>query len=222
MTIGIIAAMSKELKLILPLLTDVKTETHHSTTFHVGTLNGHRVVAMECGIGKVNAAIGAITLIDTYSPDLVINSGVAAGAGDNVAVMDTVVATELAHHDFWCIGEEWGHVPGSPKFFPTKELPLPTDHPGLKRGLIVSGELFISSAAEVDAIKGHFPDVMAIDMESAAIAQACNQRGVPFFCMRLISDTPWCSHDNSAQYEDFWEDAPRHSFHLLREILISL
>lgn len=219
MTIGIIAAMSKELRLILPLLSDVTAETRHSTEFHIGTLNGHRVVAMECGIGKVNAAIGAVTLIDAYAPDLVINTGVAAGAGTDVAVMDTVVATALAHHDFWCIGEEWGQVPGVPKYFPTAELALPEDVPGLKRGLIASGELFISSAAEVDAIKSHFPEVMAIDMESAAIAQACHLRGVPFFCMRLISDTPWCSHDNSAQYEDFWEDAPRHSFALLREVL---
>lgn len=219
MTIGIIAAMSKELRLILPLLSDVTAETRHSTEFHIGTLNGHRVVAMECGIGKVNAAIGAVTLIDAYAPDLVINTGVAAGAGTDVAVMDTVVATALAHHDFWCIGEEWGQVPGVPKYFPTVELELPEGVPGLKRGLIASGELFISSAAEVDTIKSHFPEVMAIDMESAAIAQACHLRGVPFFCMRLISDTPWCSHDNSAQYEDFWEDAPRHSFALLREVL---
>ncbi|MDE5927541.1 MAG: 5'-methylthioadenosine/S-adenosylhomocysteine nucleosidase, partial [Duncaniella sp.] len=177
---------------------------------------------MECGIGKVNAAIGAVTLIDTFHPDLVINTGVAAGAGENVAVMDAVVATEVAHHDFWCIGEEWGRVPGCPRTFPARTYAEAVDATNVKRGLIASGELFITSAEQVNAIRKNFPGVMAIDMESAAIAQACHLRGVPFFCMRVISDTPWCHHDNSRQYEDFWEDAPRQSFGLIKSLIDSL
>ncbi|MDE7145997.1 MAG: 5'-methylthioadenosine/S-adenosylhomocysteine nucleosidase, partial [Duncaniella sp.] len=91
-----------------------------------------------------------------------------------------------------------------------------------KPGLIVSGEKFIESKAEVDAIRKHFPQAMAIDMESAAIAQVCYLKDVPFFCMRLISDTPWCNHDNSRQYENFWEDAPKHSFDLILNLLNSI
>lgn len=221
MTIGIIVAMSKELRLILPMLGELTTEHKGNTLFHTGTLRGNRIVAMECGIGKVNAAIGATTLIDAYSPDLVINTGVAAGASDEVAVMDTVVATGLVHHDFWCIGEEWGHVPGCPP-----RLPAVTYRDVLgdnvKLGLIATGELFISRKDEVDTIRGRFPEVKAIDMESAAIAQACHLRGIPFFCMRVISDSPWSHHDNSRQYENFWEDAPRHSFSLVSKLLKSL
>ena len=91
--------------------------------------------------------------------------------------------------------------------------------PNVKRGLIASGDMFITSREQVDAISAHYPDVMAVDMESVAIAQACYVRGVPYFCMRVISDTPWCHHDNSSQYENFWEDAPRQSFGLIRTML---
>lgn len=221
MKIGIIVAMQKEQALILPLLSDATTVSSGSITYHRGFIGENEVAVMQCGIGKVNAAVGAVSLIDAFAPDLVINTGVAAGAGDEVAVMDMVIADRLVHHDFWCIGEEWGHVPGSPRFFPAK-LPAIKETDGVKVGLIASGELFISSKNEVDTIRGHFPDVMAIDMESAAIAQVCNLRGVPFMCMRVISDSPWCSHDNSRQYEDFWQEAPQKSFAIVREILNSI
>ncbi|MCM1050768.1 MAG: 5'-methylthioadenosine/adenosylhomocysteine nucleosidase [Paenibacillus sp.] len=222
MTIGIIVAMTKELNLLLPLMEEHAVSNIGGTEFHTGKIHGHDVVLMECGIGKVNAAIGTVTLIDTFHPDLVINTGVAAGAGENVAVMDAIVATQVAHHDFWCIGEEWGRVPGCPRLFPTLTYPEAVKGANVKRGLIASGELFITSREQVDAIKKNFPDVLAIDMESAAIAQACYVRNVPFFCMRVISDTPWCHHDNSAQYENFWEDAPRQSFGLIKSLIESL
>lgn len=222
MTIGIIVAMTKELNLLLPLMEKIESRKIGNTEFHIGNINGHKVALMECGIGKVNAAIGAVTLIDNFNPDLVINTGVAAGAGDNVGVMDSIVATGVAHHDFWCIGEEWGRVPGCPRIFPALTYSNAVDAPNVKRGLIASGELFITSSDQVDSIKNNYPDVLAIDMESAAIAQACYLRDVPFFCMRVISDTPWCHHDNSMQYENFWEDAPKQSFSLIRTLIQSL
>lgn len=149
--------MTKELNLLLPLMDNRETRKVGGTEFHLGNIGTNRVALMECGIGKVNAAIGAVTLIDTFHPDLVINTGVAAGAGENVAVMDAVVATEVAHHDFWCIGEEWGRVPGCPRTFPARTYAEAVDAPNVKRGLIASGELFITSAEQVDAIRKTFP-----------------------------------------------------------------
>jgi len=223
MTIGIIVAMSKELRLILPLIEGMREVTHGNTLFYEGTVGRNRVTLMECGIGKVNAAVGATLMIEYFHPDLVVSSGVGASASGDVAVMDTVIATGVVHHDFWCIGEEWGRVPGSPRVLPAEsfEAIIP-DAPGVKRGLIASGDLFISNREEVDHILSHFPEAKAIDMESAAIAQVCASAGVPFFGMRVISDSPWASHDNSRQYDDFWEDAPRHSFNLVRQLLTAL
>jgi len=221
MKIGIIVAMQKELALILPLLSGATAVRWGSVSCHRGHLGRNEVAVMQCGIGKVNAAIGAVSLIDAFSPDVVINTGVAAGAGSNVSVMDIVVADRLVHHDFWCLGEEWGHIPGCPLFFPA-QVPAIPDVPGVKTGLIATGELFISDKKEVDAILAHFPDTLAIDMESASIAQACHARNVPFICLRVISDSPWCSRDNSRQYEDFWTAAPQKSFAMVNEILKSL
>lgn len=219
MKIGIIVAMSKELGLILPLLTSPSRQQHAGITFHIGKIGPHDIIAMECGIGKVNAAMGATLMAQIFEPRLIINTGVAAGAGPDVSVMDTVVATSLVHHDFWCIGEEWGRVPGCPRIFETRTYADAVDGPNVKRGIIASGDMFITSREQVDAIRGHYPAVLAVDMESVAIAQACYVRGVPYFCMRVISDTPWCHHDNSSQYEDFWEAAPRQSFGLIKTML---
>lgn len=221
MKIGIIVAMQKEQALILPMLSDVESHSAGSISYEKGRIGDNEVAVMQSGIGKVNAAIGAVSLIDTFRPDVIINTGVAAGAGDNVSVMDLIVADKLVHHDFWCIGEEWGQVPGMPRFFPALVPAIATSR-GAKRGLIATGELFISRKAEVDAIRSHFPVVLAIDMESTAIAQACYQRGVPFICFRVISDSPWCSNDNAGDYEEFWNDAPAKSFELVREILLGL
>lgn len=220
MRIAIIVAMSKELAMLQPMLNGaVAEQLPGGMTMHVGRIGSNEVALMECGIGKVNAAIGTVTLIDRFAPQLLISTGVAAGAGEDVAVMDTVVATGVAHHDFWCIGEEWGRVPGCPRVFPTvtaEDILADTD---VRRGLIASGELFITSREQVDTIRSRFPATLAIDMESAAVAQACLLRGVPCLCMRIISDTPWCHHDNSAQYETFWDDAPAQSFRLVSQLL---
>lgn len=221
MKIGIIVAMSKELAMILPLLSEQSVEARGAVTLHCGRIGRNDIAVMQCGIGKVNAAIGAVSLIDAFAPDVVINTGVAAGAGDDVCVMDIVVADSLAHHDFWCIGEEWGHVPGCPRLFPAT-VPAIAERPGVKTGLIASGELFISRKEEIDGIRSHFPQVKAVDMESAAIAQACCLRQVPFMCLRVISDSPWTSQNNSMQYENFWEEAPQKSFAVVNEILSSL
>ncbi len=161
MTIGIIVAMEKELNLILPLLNGHNKEMRNNTTFHTGTVNGNLIAVMQCGIGKVNAAVGATTLIDAFNPNLVINTGVAAGAGDDVAVMDIVIADRVAHHDFWCIGEEWGQIPGCPRFFDTEALDIDLSDAHIKKGLVASGDMFITNKEQIDSIRSHYPDVMA-------------------------------------------------------------
>lgn len=220
MKIGIIVAMEKELKLLLPLLENRQETVKNDVTFHIGTVNGNEVIAIQCGIGKVNAAMGALTLIDLFEPEIVINTGVAGGTGSDAGVLDVVIADRVAYHDFWCLGEEWGQVPGCPKFFNTVNFHLLDDNenPRIKRGLIASGDLFVSKPSEVEFIRSVYPDVKAVDMESAAIAQVCHLKGVLFYCMRVISDTPGGA-DNISQYENFWEDAPRQTFDILHTLL---
>lgn len=226
MKIGVIVAMDKELALLLHLLENPQHTEANGFGFHTGKIGQAEIVAMKCGIGKVNAAMGTMTLIDLFAPDLVINTGVAGGTGGNAGVLDIVVGTRVAYHDVWCgPGTEWGDAAGCPRFFHTSDMvnSLPCLHEGdtVKHGLVASGDIFVSDPEVVSRIRSLYPDVDAVDMESAAIAQVCYLRQMPFACMRVISDTPG-TDDNIAQYQNFWEEAPQHTFDMLRQIIQEL
>ncbi len=219
MKIGIIAAMSKELNLLLPMLADRRTVNINDVTYHTGTIADREIIAMQSGIGKVNAAIATLTLIDNFHPSLVINTGVAGGTGA-ANLLDVVIPDRIAYHDVWC-GP--GTIPGQaaecPLFF---ECPLPAslvESLGARQGVLASGDIFVSKPEEVSHILGLFPDAVAVDMESAAIAHVCHLKNVPFVAIRVISDTPGREHDNVEQYNNFWEDAPERTFEILTSLL---
>ena len=225
MKIGIIVAMRKELDLLLPLLNNSEDSCMSGFEFHRGKIGHHDVMVMQCGIGKVNAAMGALMLVNHFSPNFVINSGVAGGADKAVNVMDVVAGARVAYHDVWCGPEsEVGRVQGLPLYFEgsSRLLELLPERDDIHKGLICSGDQFIDKMEDVNRIKGNFPDALAVDMESGAIAQVCHLCKVPFMALRVISDSPGASHDNTRQYLDFWTDAPQESFDLVKDIITRL
>ena len=115
MKIGIIVAMDKEFAQLQTLATDKNKESHAHYDFVTGRIGDNEVIMMQCGIGKVNAAIGADQLISCYHPDIVISTGVAGGADTSLEVMDVVVSTECCYHDVYC-GDECakGQILGQP------------------------------------------------------------------------------------------------------------
>ena len=86
-------------------------------------------------------------------------------------------------------------------------------------GLICTGDQFISDLATLQGIKKNFPDGKAVDMESAAIAQVCYAKQVPFMSLRIVSDTPGMEKDNTTQYLDFFAEAPKMTFAVLRQLI---
>ena len=225
MRIGIIVAMSKELELLLPMLQNSEESRMSGFVFHSGKMGKHDVMVMQCGIGKVNAAMGTLMLVNHFDPDFVINSGVAGGADQSVSVMDVVAGERVAYHDVWCGPEsELGRVQGLPLYFEGAKqlLRLLPDRQDIHKGLICSGDQFIDTIEAVNKIKGNFPDAIAVDMESGAIAQVCHVNKVPFLALRVISDSPGANHDNTRQYLDFWSDAPRESFQIVNDIINNL
>ncbi|MDE5629709.1 MAG: 5'-methylthioadenosine/adenosylhomocysteine nucleosidase [Muribaculaceae bacterium] len=222
MKIGIIVAMDKEMALLLPLLRDSSEISINDTVFHTGTIERHDVVLCKCGIGKVNAAVGTLTLIENFHPSLIINTGVAGGtgAGDVPAqVMDLVMASRIGYHDVWCgPGTEAGQAAGYPAFF---ENPLPReirDAIGAKEGLIASGDIFVDRKEDLERILALYPDALAVDMESAAIAQVCHLKHIMFVCLRVVSDTPG-ENGNAMAYCDFWNNAPKRAFESVERLL---
>lgn len=215
--LAIVAAMPQELQTVLDAIPDEAPRQLAGRTFWAAHWEGHEVVAVLSGIGKVAAATTTATLLSHFEVDAVLFTGVAGGLGEGVQVGDVVVATELLQHD----------LDASP-LFPRFEIPgrglsrLPT-HTALSdavtaaatqalatgyghrtahaadalavrqdarvhQGLIVSGDRFVSSASESTALRQALSDALAVEMEGAALAQVCHDFGVPFAVVRTISD----------------------------------
>ena len=200
MRIGIIVAMDKEFAQLQTLATDKAVETHDGRTFIKGRIGANEVVMQQCGIGKVNSAIGAVEMISRYSPDLVISTGVAGGADTSLNVTDVVVSTECCYHDVYCGDEcQMGQVMGQPARFgcPAELVDKATSlncETHVRSGLIVSGDWFVNSRDKMQSILNNFPDAEAVDMESCSIAQTCNIYSTPFISFRIISDIPLKDH----------------------------
>jgi adenosylhomocysteine nucleosidase len=214
MKIGIIVAMDKELRQLQQLFND------------------GNVLVQKCGIGKVNAALGAQRMINEFHPDCIISSGCAGGNGDDINVQDVVVSSELCYHDMYCgraIDDTtvYGQVQGMPARFKAdanmleKALHLQTSDISLHQGLIVTGDWFVDSKEKMRSIIEKFPEAKAVDMESCAIAQTCYINKVPFISFRVISDIPLRDTDAS-QYHNFWETIAEHSFQITKTFVESL
>lgn len=218
--LGIIVAMDKEFAQLRHLLSDAREEQRGAFCFYRGRVGSKSVVLMQCGMGKVNAACGATELIRTYQPEAVVSTGVAGGIDAALRVMDVVVSREVVFHDVWCgEGNAYGQVQGLPERF-TADTRLLAVAEGLSAslpevrvvpGLICTGDQFITDRRELQAIKDKFPEGIAVDMESGAIAQTCHLHGVPFISFRVISDTPGIDNHLS-QYNDFWDTVVQRSF----------
>lgn len=225
--IGIIVAMTSEYGLVKSLLEQTKDEFVHGLLFTEGRIGNVEVILAKSGIGKVCAAVGAMEMIQRYAPDVIVNTGVAGGIDPLTQVMDIVVGENMVYHDVWCgEGNEYGQVQGLPaRFVLDKELcklALSVAHDGhVYGGLICSGDKFITDKEELTEIKKRFPEGMAVDMESCAIAQVCYMRGVPFLSYRIISDTPGV-RDHYKQYLNFWEEAPKRSFEMIKVLITAL
>ena len=214
MKIGIIVAMDKELRQLQQVFKDSD------------------VLVQKCGIGKVNAALGAQKMINEFHPDCIISSGCAGGNGDDINVQDIVVSSELCYHDVYCgaaIDDTtvYGQVQGLPALYQAdphlleKALSLPTTDIKLHPGLIVTGDWFVDSKEKAREIIGHFPEAKAFDMESCAIAQTCYINNVKFISFRVVSDIPLRDTDAS-QYHDFWNTVAENSFQTTRAFVESL
>lgn len=212
--------MQSELDLVLKALSDIEKEDATLGTVYSGRMYGHDVVVTKCGIGKVNAAVGAMDMIAGHKPDLIINTGVAGGTGSDAKIGDVVLASAVAFHDTWCgPGTQRGAVQGLPEFFrPMHDVERLAEAIGAKTGLVASGDIFVSELDDFRRVMAVRPDAAAVDMESGAIAQVCHLKDVPFLCLRIVSDTPG-DGSNEEQYVNFWEIAPDAVFSKLSSLL---
>lgn len=218
--IGLIVAMDIEYRKMLESLGG-KPE---------GQVAGNEIVLWQCGVGKVNAAIGTMELLQQHRPDCVVSTGLAGGIDSSLQVMDVVAGSRMVYHDVDC-GSNWapGQVMGMPLYFESdpKLLNLALSLDGtagmhVVGGLMCTGDQFVTSREVQAAIKARFPEGLACEMESTAIAHTCSLKGVPFLALRVISDTPGRTDNHQQQWDDFLASMGEHSFRFVKRFLEQL
>ncbi|HGK7158259.1 5'-methylthioadenosine/adenosylhomocysteine nucleosidase [Streptococcus agalactiae] len=229
MKIGIIAAMEEELKLLVENLEDKSQETVLSNVYYSGRYGEHELVLVQSGVGKVMSAMSVAILVESFKVDAIINTGSAGAVATGLNVGDVVVADTLVYHDvdLTAFGYDYGQMSMQPLYFhsdktfvSTFEAVLSKEEMTSKVGLIATGDSFIAGQEKIDVIKGHFPQVLAVDMEGAAIAQAAQATGKPFVVVRAMSDT--AAHDANITFDEFIIEAGKRSAQVLMAFLKAL
>ena len=205
--IGIIGAMHAETEGLVALMRDKTERVISGMTFVSGKIGKQDAVVATCGIGKVYAAMCAQTMILTWHPEYVINSGVAGGLAPGLSIADIIIATALVQHDMDIspLGDPIGWVSGADRIrFETdgdlreKLLAIAKDQNVPARpGVIASGDQFVADPARKQEIVKMF-DASACEMEGGAIAQVCFSNNVPFAVLRAISDGDGGASDYNA------------------------
>ena len=189
--IGIIGAMDVEVAGIVKAMSGGRAELIGGSEFHAGRIAGKETVAVQSGIGKVNAAFAAATLAHKFGVNAVLMTGIAGGIGGGLNALDAFVPDGLVQHDVSMIGCEDGYIDLVGGIVINTDAGLANGlarASGAKRGIMATGEQFVDSAAQIAAIRAKFPAAVAVDMEAAAVAQVCARLGLPFACVKVISD----------------------------------
>ncbi|MBM7645847.1 adenosylhomocysteine nucleosidase [Scopulibacillus daqui] len=230
MKIGLIGAMDEEVELLKGHIQNLAEKEVAGCRFYSGKLGPFDVVLLQSGIGKVNAALGTSILIHDYKPDYVINTGSAGGFDQDLQVGDVVISTEVRHHDVdaTVFDYEYGQVPGMPAFYQPDAFLVEVAERAAEetadikavKGLIATGDSFMSDAERVASVKEKFPNLKAGEMEAAAIAQVCYQFKTPFVIIRSLSDI--AGKEAGISFEQFLEVAAKNSANLILNMLKGL
>lgn len=205
--LGIIGAMQVEVEILLSCLENKTEKTFAGSTFYEGSLEGLDVVIVQCGVGKVNAAICAQILCSCFGITHLVNTGIAGSLCAELDIGDLVVSTDAMYHDFDCnaFGYPSGKVPGIDVIaFPADETMVAyafaaaeAVNPGhTRKGRVASGDQFVCLQELKDRIIATTQG-LCTEMEGAAIAQTAYRNSLPFVILRAISDKA----DDSAQMD---------------------
>ena len=194
-TIGIIVAMDCEIQQLKNRIEIAEEKQICNTTFYTGTYKEKEVVFTTAGIGKVNAAITTMLMIEHFKPELIINTGIAGGYEKTLQPLDVVVATKVLYSDVDMTAPAagcypYGQLEGCPEYFvPSYEFSKEVEN--VVYGTILTGDQFVVDYSTVDLmVKTKFEkyDVVAFDMESGSISHVCDKNNTKFLIIRAISD----------------------------------
>lgn len=205
--LGIIGAMEEEVETLLGVMEEKTARERAGSMFYEGVLEGLPAVVVQCGVGKVNAALCAQILCDCYGVTHLVNTGIAGSLCADLDIGDLLISEDAMYHDFDCVsfGYPYGKVPGMDTVaFPADKTLVRLAYeaaeavnPGhTKIGRVASGDQFVAEKArkeKIIAVTGG----LCTEMEGAAIAQTAYRNKLPFVILRAISDKA----DDSAEMD---------------------
>lgn len=225
--IGLIGAMDEEVAVIKEWMTEIEEVEIAGCEFYSGQLEGQSVVLLKSGIGKVNAAVSTTLLLANYKPTAVINIGSAGGFDPELEVGDVIISDEVVHHDVdvTAFGYKIGQLPSMPETFKSDEKLVALAEQAVaavgkvkaKVGLIGTGDVFMCEAQRVANTRAAFPELKAVEMEAAAVAQVCHKFSIPFVVVRSLSDV--ADKESPASFEEYLTVAANNSSLMIREML---
>lgn len=226
---GIICALKVEVEDIIKMMENVKVEEKAGMRFYSGKIFGKEVAAVECGVGKVNAAMCAQVMIDLYSPNEIINSGIAGALSEDTEIGDVVICTDVVQHDMDTT--ELGEPRGQLQFNDCVLIEIEANEGIVKRlesacsavigtkykkGRVATGDRLVLNRDKRKKINEIFSAV-ACEMEGGAIAQVCFRNKVPFGIIRAISDS--MRENEGVDYFKFRDMAASRSVQIICEYL---
>lgn len=221
MRIGVIGPSEDEIMPFIKKIYNKKIDCFAELTFYSGDYEDVEVVALYCGVCKVNAAIAAQILINRFEVTHIIVTGVAGGIDKNLKIGDTVIGTESAYHDVdKGILTEYHPFMDSIYFKSNDSLvnlckKIVEENNFNQKvifGRIVTGETFISNRGRDEIINKYNP--LCVDMETASIAHVCYVNKIPFIAIRSITDTE--EKSGVETFEDNCVVASNNSIHIVR------
>lgn len=213
--IAIMGAMPEEIEPIIEKLDNTEVVSYGANKYYTGSYNGQEVVVAYSKIGKVFATLTATVLIEKFSCDRLLFSGVAGAINDELKIGDLIIAKALCQHDLdiTAFGHPFGYVPEGDVCIETDRslrsvAQEVANQKGLtlKEGVIATGDQFVANEERKNWIGSTF-DADALEMEGASVAVVCNALKVPFFVLRAISDS--ADMDASFNFDEFLESSAK-------------
>jgi len=226
--IGIIGAMQVEVEGFIKKMTDTSRDVYSGIIFVRGKLNGVDAVVAKCGMGKVNGAICAQTMILMYSPKMIINTGVAGAISNSLHIGDIVIGRSAVQHDYDLtpIGHEKGYIEELDKILFVCEPQIveclekvAKKHGRCSVGVIATGDQFVDRIDIKNEISGKF-NALAVEMEGASIAHVCTLNDTAFGMLRTISDS--ADHDSHFEFFKFVEETAKTSIEIVSEFVVTI
>ncbi len=244
MRLGIISALQEEQQGLVEAMQGPAKLIHGMREYSAGRIGSVEAVCVLSRIGKVAAATTATMLIEKFGVTHILFTGVAGAGHAAIRVGDLVIAESLVQYDMDAsplfprfqvpltglshfqsdVGMSRAVAAAAADFLDQdfegaidveERSNFGLERPRVHRGLVASGDRFISSASELNQIGASLPGLLAVEMEGAAVAQVCFELGVPFAVIRTISDN--ANEDAATDFMRFVKTvAAKYAFHIVR------